>query len=126
MKNNIPLSVLDEYTKRLSNNQVDMLYENKMHKPFSKKLYEAVHPSYKMYLDSYTLNEEFNTNKIEFIMWLNNNHASLMESLTYKIDEDGVLFTTKNTKIYTDLMNVLRESGMDTNVILNLRDKKLL
>ena len=41
MKNNISLSTLDEFAKRISSKQVNMLYENRMHKKYSKKVFES-------------------------------------------------------------------------------------
>ena len=70
---NIPLSVLDAYAQRLTSKQAHMLYENKMQKPYKKALYEnnAGKQLYKLYLDDYTIAEEVEMNKIEFLMKLN-------------------------------------------------------
>ena len=66
---NIPLSVLDAYAQRLTSKQAHMLYENKMQKPYKKALYEnnSGKQLYKLYLDDYTIAEEVEMNKIEFL-----------------------------------------------------------
>lgn len=40
IKNNIKIEQLDAYAKRLSSKQMNMLYESKMHKKYSKPLNE--------------------------------------------------------------------------------------
>lgn len=123
---NIPLSVLDAYAKRLTSKQAHMLYENKMQKPYKKALYEnnAGKQLYKLYLDDYTIADEVEMNKIEFLMKLNENHTSVVNALSYKIDEDGVTFSTSDRKVYSKLIGSLLNEGISGSTLEFIKDEK--
>lgn len=123
---NIPLSVLDAYAKRLTSTQAHMLYENKMQKPYKKALYEnnSGKQLYKLYLDDYAIAEEVEMNKIEFLMKLNENHGSVVNSLSYKIDEDGVTFSTSDRKVYSKLIGSLLNEGISGSTLEFIKDEK--
>jgi len=42
MAHNIPLQILDEYAKSLTNKQAKMLYEHKLNKKYKKQLNEGM------------------------------------------------------------------------------------
>ena len=123
---NIPLSVLDAYAQRLTSKQAHMLYENKMQKPYKKALYEnnSGKQLYKLYLDDYTIAEEVEMNKIEFLMKLNENHGSVVNALSYKIDEDGVTFSTSDRKVYSKLIGSLLNEGISDSTLEFIKDEK--
>ena len=101
-------------------------YENKMQKPYKKALYEnnAGKQLYKLYLDDYTIAEEVEMNKIEFLMKLNENHESVVNALSYKIDEDGVTFSTSDRKVYSKLIGSLLNEGISGSTLEFIKDEK--
>lgn len=120
---NIPLYVLDEYAKRLSNSQVKKLYEAKTHQEY-KPLYEKLNDSYKLYLNAYTINEELNTNKSGVIMMLTEKSSDLMENISYKINDDSITFLAESRDVYGKLINSLLSIGIYADTIEEIRDKK--
>lgn len=121
---NIPLDVLDAYAKRLSSKQISMLYEHKMNKPYKKALYENQSSLYKLYLNAYTIFEELEISKAEFLMSLNENHSELMKEISYKVDSDSVTFTAKTPKLYGELLHALMNEGISASLIEDIRDWK--
>lgn len=120
---NIPLYVLDEYAKRLTNNQVNKLYEHKTHKTYNP-LYETLDNTYKLYLNAYTISEELDASKSELIMHLSEKCSDLMENLSYKIGSDAVTFVTESRDTYGKLLHSLMEAGLSAETIEDIRDKK--
>lgn len=121
----IPLEVLDEYAKKLSNTQVNKLYENKMNKAYTKPLREVQEKEMlSLYLDAYTIAEELDANKSELIMGLNERFSNVMKNVTYRIDEDAILFSAKTRTDYSNLIQSLLSLGIDGNTLEQLKDKK--
>lgn len=122
----IPLEVLEAYAKKLSDTQVSMLYENKMHKNYKKALYESTPSLFKLYLNAYTIYEECETSKAEFLISLNENHSNLMKQISYKVDDDAITFSAKTPTLYSELLHALMNEGISANVIEDIRDWKNL
>lgn len=120
----IPLIVLDEYAKRLSNSQVNKLYEAKTNKKYKKALFEnSAAPKYKLYLDGFTIAEELESNSAEFAMWLNENYKDLMSNISYSLKEDSINFSTTSKNNYKSLLEALRAAGIHGDVIESIVDK---
>ena len=125
MKNFIPLTVLDEYTKRLTNNQINKLYESKTNKKYTKALNESDNSNkFKLYLNSYIIADEMNYNKAQLIMKLNESNAEMMNEISYKIESDGITFTSNSRESYRKLEEALRQKGLDVETLMSIRDKK--
>lgn len=123
------MDVLDAYAKRITKSQAERLYESKVGKKYIKKLNENVsftNPSdYQLYLNAYTIALELDTNKTNMLMELNNKHSKLMESLSYRVDSDAVLFSTPNKEIYESLLSTMVSIGFSEDTINEIRDEKL-
>jgi hypothetical protein len=124
MKKTATMQVLDEYAKKLTKKQMNMLYEQKMSKKYTKKIYEAEddYVEYSLYLDSYIISElemtpEDVTDEVraEF-----GNDIRISESST------GLNFVTSDSTIYGDLLVFLEELGVEPATISDLTDPNYL
>ena len=57
-------------------------------------------------------------------MKLNENHGSVVNSLSYKIDEDGVTFSTSDRKVYSKLIGSLLNEGISGSTLEFIKDEK--
>ena len=121
--NNLTLDVLDEYAKVLTFEQANKLYEAKTGKTYEKQLFEDSN-ELKMKLDPITIFKETKMQKVQFANWLNENYASLMNSIAYKISSDGIEFKTYDRNLYRKLQESLMASGFSSRKIVEIRDKK--
>ena len=117
---NIPLNILDTYAKTISTKQANMLYENKCNKKYKKPLYEHLKyqndNSYKIYLNSFTL-DEANLNVDKALARYVNKHQ-----LQYNVVDDGVYLYTPMAENYMSLLEHLVNDGFDVNVLKNIVD----
>lgn len=121
--NNLTLEVLEEYAGILSENQANKLYESKTGKQYQKQLFEDSN-ELKLKLDPITIFKETKMQKIQFANWLNENCASLMNNIAYKISSEGIEFKTYDRNLYRKLQESLMAGGFSSKKIVELRDKK--
>ena len=119
---NIPLNVLDEYAKVLTTKQSNMLYENKCNKKYKKELYEnkkyQSNSSYKLYLNSYILNEaniNVNTALARYVSKYN---------LQYNVVDNGVYLYTPMAENYMGLLENLIHDGFNKDALKNVVNTK--
>jgi len=112
---NIPLNILDNYAKTISTKQANMLYEHKCNKKYKKSLYENLKyqndNSYKLYLDSFTL-DNINLSVNEALAKYVNKHQ-----LQYNVVDSGVYLYTPEPENYLSLLENLVHDGMDMNIL---------
>ena len=97
-----------------------MLYEHKMNKPYKKALYENNNSLYKLYLNAYTIFEELEISKAEFLMSLNENHSDLMKEISYKVDSDSVKINLGGIAkgfAADEIVEILKANGVKKAVI---------
>ena len=114
---NIPLNILDNYAKSLTSKQVKMLYENKCQKKFKKPLYENLKyqsdNNYKIYLDTYTLNEANSSIDKTLLRYVNK------YNLQYNVVNEGVYLYTALPENYLSLLENLLQDGFNKNSLKN-------
>lgn len=118
MAHNIPLHILDEYAKTISQKQVNMLYENKCNKKYKKALYEDLKyqndNSYSIYLNDFTLDEAELSVKKALVRYVNKH------KLQYNVVSDGVYFYTPLEENYIALLEDLVNDGLDVDTLKNI------
>lgn len=115
MSHNIPLNILDEYTKSLSSKQVKMLYESKCNKKYKKPLYEEFKyqndKSFCIYLNEYTLDEAHFTTDKALARYTNK------YNLQFNKVNDGIYFYTPLEENYMGLIKDLANDGFDLETL---------
>lgn len=124
MKRTATMQALDEYAKKLTKKQVTMLYEQKMSKKYSKKIYEAADDfvEYEFYLDSYLIADLGMTMEevIEEVRAELGNEIRISESTT------GLNFKTSDSGLYDELLVLLEDMGVEPGTISDLVDRRYL
>lgn len=127
MAHNIPLQILDEYAKCLTNKQANMLYERKLNKKYRKQLNEGM---------EYQTNESNHIMLTEFmISKAKTNIGSIIERYTNKYDvqynvfNNGIHLYTPLYENYVGLLSELIRDGFDKGLLIsmvNTEDEKQL
>ena len=124
MKRTATMQALDEYAKKLTKKQVTMVYEQKMSKKYSKKIYEAADDfvEYEFYLDSYLIADLGMTMEevIEEVRAELGNEIRISESTT------GLNFKTSDSGLYDELLVLLEDMGVEPGTISDLVDRRYL
>ena len=119
-QHNIPLNILDEYAKTISSKQANLLYESKCHKKYKKPLYEdkkyQSDNNYKIYLNTFTLDEANSSIEKALVRYVNKHH------LQYNVVNDGVYLYTPMAENYMSLLENLVNDGFNPNVLKNIVD----
>ena len=118
MKNNISLSTLDEFAKRISSKQVNMLYENRMHKKYSKKVFES---SSDIFADNFCLYVTKTAYEPVFLQAeLISDVADNVSDCNYKVTETGIYFYTELPDAYDLLKKYFETKNIEYSDVTNL------
>lgn len=118
MKNNISLSTLDEFAKRISSKQVNMLYENRMHKKYSKKVFES---SADIFADNFCLYVAKTNYETKFLQAeLIADVAENVSDCNYKVTETGIYFYTELPDAYDLLKKYFENNDIEYSDVTNL------
>lgn len=117
-KNNISLSTLDEFAKRISTVQVNMLYENRMHKKYRKQLFESsneiLDDNFCLYIPNNSYNTKFT--QAQFIA----DAVKNVSDFEYMVTQTGIYFYTKLPNIYEYLKEYLKNNDIEYSDVTNL------
>ena len=127
MAHNIPLQILDEYAKSLSNKQAKMLYERKLNKKYKKQLNEGM--EYQSNDSNHIMLTEFMISKAK------TNIGTIIEKyankygMQYNIFNNGIHLYTPLYENYVCLLSDLVNDGFDKGLLItmvNTEDEKEL
>lgn len=118
MKRTAPLQVLDEYAKRLTKKQANMLYESKMNRKYARRLYESAAPEEKTmsaYITYYTIADKglYANEVIDGIA----DNVEYAEHVAVDKDDEGVKFSTGLAVAFGSLIAYLRDYGFNSSDI---------
>ena len=129
MKRTCDLQVLDEYTKALSKKQIQMLYEAKVDRKYSNRLFESTimdqeedEVVYEMYVDDYTISELELTQ--EDVVESVRTNAEKFVNVEYR--ENGICFKTADPDTYETIIDTMELLGIDPDVLSEMIDEKYL
>lgn len=108
-KKHFSLVQLDEYAKRLTKHQANMLYENRMHKKFKNMLCEAQNINDDDYFSVYLDNSAFEGQSKAEIM---NIIMGLDESIQSRMTPTGIYFFTDLPDVYGEILTWFKNNGM--------------
>ena len=118
MAHNIPLQILDEYAKSLTNKQAKMLYEHKLNKKYRKRLNEGM---------QYQSNKSNNIMLTEFmIKKAKTNIGTIIEryankyGVQYNIFNNGIHLYTPLYENYVCLLSDLINDGFDRGLLIQM------
>lgn len=105
-KKGFSLVQLDEYAKRLTQKQANMLYENRMHKKYKKMLCEAhtinEDEDFSLYLDDAAFYE---VSRAEILAEI----TGIDQSVKSRTTPTGIYFYTDMPDVYVDIINTINE-----------------
>ena len=112
-KKGFSLVQLDEYAKRLTQKQANMLYENRMHKKYKKMLCEAhtmdEDEHFSLYLDDAAF---YDVSRAEVLAEI----IGLDQSVKSRTTPTGIYFYTDMPDVYVDIINTINDFGLSDYV----------
>ena len=112
-KKGFSLVQLDEYAKRLTQKQANMLYENRMHKKYKKMLCEAhtmnEDEDYSLYLDDAAF---YDVSRAEVLAEI----IGIDQSVKSRTTPTGIYFYTDMPDVYVDIINTINDYGLSDYV----------
>ena len=112
-KKGFSLVQLDEYAKRLTQKQANMLYENRMHKKYKKMLCEAhtinEDEDFSLYLDDAAFYEVSRAELLAEIIGID-------QSVKSRTTPTGIYFYTDMPDVYVDIINTINDYGLSDYV----------
>ena len=112
-KKGFSLVQLDEYAKRLTKKQANMLYENRMHKKYKKMLCEAhtmnEDEDFSLYLDDAAF---YDVSRAEVLAEI----IGLDQSVKSRTTPTGIYFYTDMPDVYVDIINTINDYGLSDYV----------
>ena len=112
-KKGFSLVQLDEYAKRLTKKQANMLYENRMHKKYKKMLCEAhtmnEDEDFSLYLDDAAFYEVSRAELLAEIIGID-------QSVKSRTTPTGIYFYTDMPDVYVDIINTINDFGLSDYV----------
>ena len=112
-KKGFSLVQLDEYAKRLTQKQANMLYENRMHKKYKKMLCEAhtmnEDEDFSLYLDDAAF---YDVSRAEVFVEI----IGLDQSVKSRTTPTGIYFYTDMPDVYVDIINTINDYGLSDYV----------
>ena len=112
-KKGFSLVQLDEYAKRLTQKQANMLYENRMHKKYKKMLCEAhtmnEDEDFSLYLDDAAF---YDVSRAEVIAEI----IGIDQSVKSRTTPTGIYFYTDMPDVYVDIINTINDFGLSDYV----------
>ena len=112
-KKGFSLVQLDEYAKRLTQKQANMLYENRMHKKYKKMLCEAhtmnENEDFSLYLDDAAF---YDVSRAEVLAEI----IGLDQSVKSRTTPTGIYFYTDMPDVYVDIINTINDYGLSDYV----------
>lgn len=124
MKRTAPLHVLDEYAKNLTKKQVSTLYETKMNKKYTKRLYESDDDfeEYSLYIDAYVMedNDIDPEDLKDSLLDIFDTNINIHESTT------GFMIYAYDKQTYEQLLVEVEEAGIPTSVLNDVIDQNYL
>ena len=112
-KKGFSLVQLDEYAKRLTQKQANMLYENRMHKKYKKMLCEAhtmdEDEDFSLYLDDAAF---YDVSRAEVLAEI----IGLDQSVKSRTTPTGIYFYTDMPDVYVDIINTINDYGLSDYV----------
>ena len=112
-KKGFSLVQLDEYAKRLTQKQANMLYENRMHKKYKKMLCEAhtmdEDEDFSLYLDDAAF---YYVSRAEVLAEI----IGLDQSVKSRTTPTGIYFYTDMPDVYVDIINTINDYGLSDYV----------
>lgn len=112
-KKGFSLVQLDEYAKRLTQKQANMLYENRMHKKYKKMLCEAhtmnEDEDFSLYLDDAAF---YDVSRAEVLAEI----IGIDQSVKSRTTPTGIYFYTDMPDVYVDIINTINDYGLSDYV----------
>ena len=112
-KKGFSLVQLDEYAKRLTQKQANMLYENRMHKKYKKMLCEAhtmdENEHFSLYLDDAAF---YDVSRAEVLAEI----IGIDQSVKSRTTPTGIYFYTDMPDVYVDIINTINDYGLSDYV----------
>ena len=112
-KKGFSLVQLDEYAKRLTKKQANMLYENRMHKKYKKMLCEAhtmdEDEHFSLYLDDAAF---YDVSRAEVLAEI----TGIDQSVKSRTTPTGIYFYTDMPDVYIDIINTINDYGLSDYV----------
>lgn len=112
-KKGFSLVQLDEYAKRLTKKQANMLYENRMHKKYKKMLCEAhtmnEDEDFSLYLDDAAF---YDVSRAEVLAEI----IGIDQSVKSRTTPTGIYFYTDMPDVYVDIINTINDYGLSDYV----------
>ena len=112
-KKGFSLVQLDEYAKRLTQKQANMLYENRMHKKYKKMLCEAhtmdENEHFSLYLDDAAF---YDVSRAEVLAEI----IGLDQSVKSRTTPTGIYCYTEMPDVYVDIINTINDYGLSDYV----------
>ena len=112
-KKGFSLVQLDEYAKRLTQKQANMLYENRMHKKYKKMLCEAhvmdENEHFSLYLDDAAF---YDVSRAEVLAEI----TGIDQSVKSRTTPTGIYFYTDMPDVYVDIINTINDFGLSDYV----------
>lgn len=112
-KKGFSLVQLDEYAKRLTQKQANMLYENRMHKKYKKMLCEAhtmnEDEDFSLYLDDAAF---YDVSRAEVLAEI----IGIDPSVKSRTTPTGIYFYTDMPDVYVDIINTINDFGLSDYV----------
>lgn len=112
-KKGFSLVQLDEYAKRLTQKQANMLYENRMHKKYKKMLCEAhtmnENEDFSLYLDDAAF---YDVSRAEVLAEI----IGIDQSVKSRTTPTGIYFYTDMPDVYVDIINTINDFGLSDYV----------
>ena len=112
-KKGFSLVQLDEYAKRLTQKQANMLYENRMHKKYKKMLCEAhtmdEDEDFSLYLDDAAF---YYVSRAEVLAEI----IGIDQSVKSRTTPTGIYFYTDMPDVYVDIINTINDYGLSDYV----------
>lgn len=112
-KKGFSLVQLDEYAKRLTQKQANMLYENRMHKKYKKMLCEThtmdEDEDFSLYLDDAAF---YDVSRAEVLAEI----KGIDQSVKSRTTPTGIYFYTDMPDVYVDIINTINDYGLSDYV----------
>ena len=112
-KKGFSLVQLDEYAKRLTQKQANMLYENRMHKKYKKMLCEAhtmnEDEEFSLYLDDAAF---YDVSRAEVLAEI----IGIDQSVKSRTTPTGIYLYTDMPDVYVDIINTINDFGLSDYV----------
>ena len=112
-KKGFSLVQLDEYAKRLTKKQANLLYENRMHKKYKMMLCEAhtmdEDEDFSLYLDDAAF---YDVSRAEVLAEI----IGIDQSVKSRTTPTGIYFYTDMPDVYVDIINTINDYGLSDYV----------